>query len=138
MSKGVGNSIGRVILQLALGVMLAVAGIWALQGGGDASIKAIRSIFSGNVSNIIRIVYGIIELLAGILLVVELFAGDRFGKFDNILMLIVMIVWIIAIVLVDFMGSNGILNGGAKNFLSWLYQFSSHLIVLGSMIYLTN
>jgi hypothetical protein len=77
--------------------MLAVAGIWALQGGGDAAVGAIKEIFSGDLSRILCIVFGVIELLAGVLLIVELFAGDKFGKFDNVLMFIIMIVWIIAI-----------------------------------------
>lgn len=138
MSKGSGMSLGRLLLQIAVGVMLAVAGIWALQGGGDAAVGAIKEIFSGDLSRILCIVFGIIELLAGVLLIIELFAGDRFGKFDNILMFIIMIVWIVAIVLVDFLGKGGILNGGTRNFLEWLYNFASHLIVLGAMIYLNN
>lgn len=131
-------SIGRMVLQIALGVMLAVAGIWALQGDGDDAAAAIRSIFDGNIENILVIVFGVIELLAGILLIVELFAGERFGKFDSLLMIIVMIVWIVAIVLIDFLGAGGILKGGARHFLEWLYAFASHLIVLGAMLYLNN
>lgn len=138
MSKESGMSLGRLLLQIAVGVMLAVAGIWALQGGGDAAVGAIKEIFSGDLSRILCIVFGVIELLAGVLLIVELFAGDKFGKFDNILMFIIMIVWIVAIVLVDFLGKGGILNGGTRNFLSWLYNFASHLIVLGAMMYLNN
>ena len=138
MSKESGMSLGRLLLQIAVGVMLAVAGIWALQGGGDAAVGAIKEIFNGDLSRILCIVFGIIELIAGVLLIVELFAGDKFGKFDNVLMFIIMIVWIVAIVLVDFLGNGGILNGGTRNFLSWLYNFASHLIVLGAMMYLNN
>lgn len=138
MSKNSGMSIGKVLLQLALGVMLAVAGIWALQGGGDAAVEAIKGIFNGDIAKILVIVFGIIELLAGVLLIIELFAGEKFGKFDNILMFIIMIVWVIAIVLVDFLGKGGILNGGANNFLEWIYTFASHLIVLGAMVYLND
>lgn len=138
MSKGSGMSIGKVLLQLAVGVMLAVAGIWALQGGGDPAVGAIKEIFNGDVANILAIVFGVIELLAGVLLIIELFAGERFGKFDNVLMFIIMIVWVIAIVLVDFLCEGGILKGGANNFLKWLYTFASHLIVLGAMVYLND
>ena len=44
MSKESGMSLGRLLLQIAVGVMLAVAGIWALQGGGDAAVGAIKEI----------------------------------------------------------------------------------------------
>lgn len=138
MAKKSGASIGRLVLQLALGAMLAVAGIWAFQGGGDAASDAIKRIFGGDVGNILRIVFGVIELLAGVFLILELFMGDQFGKLDNILMLIVMIVWIVAIVLMDFVGNGGLFNGGIDNFLKWLYTFAGHLIVLGAMITLND
>ncbi len=131
-------SIGRIILQLAVGIMLAVAGIWALQGGGDAASAAIKGIFAGNVKNILVIVFAVIEIISGILLIVGLFVPNSMASFNKILLLIIMIVWIVAIVLIDFLGSSGIFNGGAKNFLSWLYQFANHLIVLGSLIVLQN
>ena len=81
----------------------------------------------------LKIIAGLEEITEG-----ELFIGDKFGGFGNVLMFIIMIVWIIAIVLIDFVGRGGILNGGARDFLSWLYDFSYHLIVLGAIIYLKD
>ena len=139
MAKKSGVTIGRLLLQLALGAMLAVAGIWSFQGHGDDAVGAIRAVFDGNVENVLVVVFGVIELLAGIFLILELFMGDQFGKLDNILMLIVMIVWIVAIVLMDFLAKGGLLNGfNAKNFLEWLYTFAAHLIILGAMITLKD
>ncbi|MBP3608669.1 MAG: hypothetical protein J6J11_10185 [Treponema sp.] len=126
-------SLIRLVLQIAVGAMLAVGGIWALQGGGDFGANAIRDVFNGDIEKILVIVFGVVELLAGIFLIIELFVGD-FGKLDNILMLIILIVWIVAIVLSDFLGGNGLFNGGAKNFLAWLYDFANHLIVLGALL----
>mgnify|MGYP003523944306 FL=1 len=135
MAKKSGVTIGRLLLQLALGAMLAVAGIWSFQRHGDDAVGAIRAVLDGNVENDLVVVFGVIELLAGIFLILELFMGDQFGKLDNILMLIVMIVWIVAIVLMDFLAKGGLLNGfNAKNFLEWLYTFAAHLIILGAMI----
>ena len=133
MSKKNGNLVlGRFILQLALGVMLAVAGIWALQGGGDAAAKSIAAVFNGSLGSTLKVVFGVVELLAGLFLVLELFIGDRFGALDNILQIIVLIVWIIAIVLMDFLGGN--FNLG----LNWFYQFASHMLVLGALVYLRD
>lgn len=136
MADGSRFSIGRVVLQIALGLMLSVAGIWALQGGGDAAVSAIRDIFDGDLEKILVIVLGIIELVAGVLLILGLFISRAMAAFNSILLLIIMIVWIAAIVLIDFLGGSGILKGGAKHFLSWCYQFSNHLIVLGALIIL--
>ena len=135
MAKSSNNSIGRIILQVALGVMLAVAGIWALADKkADPAVQALRSIFDGDAEKILVVVFAVIELLAGILLVVELFAGDRFGKFDNILGWIVIAVWAVAIVLMDFLDGNLL----KPDVLPWLYQLSGHCIILGSLIYLND
>ena len=123
-----------LILQIAVGAMLAVVGIWALQGGGDFAARAIKGLVSGNAGNILVIVFGVIELLVGVFMILKIVIGDRFGSFGTVLALIAIIVWIIAIVLSDILGANGILNGGAKNFLEWLYTFAQHLIILGAIL----
>ena len=140
MGKANNFSLGRLLLQIAVGAMLTVAGIWALQGGGDAGIAAIRDLIgSKDVESILCIVFGIIELIAGIFLILELFIGDKIGSLGKILMLIIMIVWIIAIVLIDFLGSGSLFNHGSHwNFLKWLYELAYHLIVLGAIIVLQN
>ena len=140
MGKASNFSLGRLLLQIAVGAMLSVAGIWALQGGGDAGIAAIRDLIDArNVESILCIVFGIIELIAGVFLILELFIGDKIGSLSKILMIIIMIVWIIAIVLIDFIGSGSLLNHGSRwNFLSWLYNFAYHLIVLGALVVLQN
>ena len=123
-----------LVLNLAVGAMLAVGGIWALQGGGDFGCKAIKSIFNGDIAKILAIVFGVVELLSGIFIILQLFIGDRMGTFGSILKLIVVIVWVVAIDLADFLGNGGLLNGGANNFLSWLYAFAMHLIVLCALL----
>ena len=123
-----------LILQIAVGAMLAVGGIWALQGGGDFAARAIKGLVSGNAGNILVIVFGVIELLVGVFMILKIVIGDRFGSFGTVLALIAIIVWIIAIVLSDILGANAILNGGAKNFLEWLYTFAQHLIILGAIL----
>lgn len=123
-----------LILQIAVGAMLAVGGIWALQGGGDFAARAIKGLVSGNAGNILVIAFGVIELLVGVFMILKIVIGDRFGSFGTVLALIAIIVWIVAIVLSDILGAGGILNGGAKNFLEWLYTFAQHLIILGAIL----
>ena len=123
-----------LVLNIAVGTLLAVGGIWALQGGGDFGCKAIKSIFNGDIAKILAIVFGVIELLSGIFIILQLFIGDRMGTFGSILKLIVIIVWAVAIVLADFLGNGGLLNGGMNHFLSWLYDFAMHMIVLCALL----
>lgn len=132
MAKTIKFSVGRFILQIALGLFFLVGGIWALTGGGDAASLAIKEIFSDNLRTILMIVFGIIEILCGIFLILELFLTTSLKNLRKILLLIIAIVWIVAIVLIDFFGGHGLFH--TKAFLSWLYQFAGHLIVLGGII----
>ncbi|MBQ0002457.1 MAG: hypothetical protein KBT21_02855 [Treponema sp.] len=124
-------SFGKLILQIALGAMLVVGGIWALTGSGDFGCNSLNAIFTGEMLKIVKIVFGVIELLAGVFLIIELFSSGVFGKFDKVLMIIIWIVWIVAIILGDFLSKGGLLSKGFS--WQWLYNFASHLIVLGAM-----
>lgn len=130
-------SAALLLLQIAVGVMLAIGGIQALQGGGDFAAKSIKSIFSGfsgDLANILAVVFGVIELLVGIFMILKIVIGDRFGSFGSVLAFIAIIVWIVAIVLSDIIGAGSILSGGANSFLSWLYVFAQHLVILGALL----
>lgn len=134
MSKNSDLRILSIIANVSVSLMLAVGGIWALQGGGDFGCRAIKSIFSGDAAKILVLVFGGIELLSGIFILLQLFIGDRIGTFSKILKFIVVIVWIAAIVVSDFFGSKGLFNGGVSNFLSWLYTLATHLIILVALL----
>ncbi len=122
------TSLFWTVLNIAVGAMLAVGGIWALQGGGDFGCTAIKSIFRGDLARILVIVFGVIELLSGIFIVLQLFVGDRMGTFGSLLKLIIVIVWAVAIILADFV------HGNFNDFLNWLYNFALHLIVLCALL----
>ncbi len=148
MGKGKGISIGKLILQLALGIMLAVAGIWVFANsdkGGDAAVNAIRKLFdSKDLGNIIAVVFGILELVAGAYLILEPFIGDKFGGIAAIASLGVVILWAVAIVLIDFCGTGGLFKATIsigdvedfEDFLKWFYQLAGHAAVLGGLIYI--
>ena len=93
MSKNSSFSIGRILLQIALGLLLTVAGIWTFMGGGDEGVSAIKNVIDNKTLETILIyAYGVIEVISGVFLILSLFIGDRLGAFGNILMIIIMIV----------------------------------------------
>lgn len=120
-------SIGRLLLQVALGIVLAVAGIWALQGHGDSAAT-----WLSKQADILGIIFGVIELLAGIFLILELFIGDRMGSFGNIINWIVIIVFAVVLVI------DAINASWNRNFLSSLYDLAKNLVLLGGMWYLKD
>ena len=120
-----------VILTIAVGCMLAVSGIYALQGkSADMAVKGLRSIFDGNAENIVVIVFGVIELVAGVFVVIKCFVGNL--PFSKVLSLIVIIVWLAVIILSDILG--GI---GKPDFLAWLLHLSKDLIIFCAIL-ITN
>ena len=146
MGKSVKSlSIGKLILQLAIGVMLLVAGIWVF---ANEAVKAIRKIFDNkDLGKTIGIVFGAIELVCGAFLILEPFVA-ALSKYTSIASLAVVVIWAIAIVLIDFCGTGagGLFKPsisigdieGSEDLLKWLYQFAGHASVLGALIYLRD
>ena len=121
-------NIGRFILQIALGLFLALGGIWALNGGGDEATK-----WLSKQADVLKIIFGVVELLAGIFLIVELFVGDKIGKVTKILNWVIIIIFAVIIVISDLL--NGSWN---KDFLNAAYNLSKNLVFLGGMWYLND
>ena len=59
MGKKSSISLGRLLLQIALGLLLAIGGIYALQDKGSDIAIAITETFKGDVGNIVRIVFAV-------------------------------------------------------------------------------
>lgn len=129
---------GTLVLQIALGLLFVVGGIWTLQNGnGDEISRAIRHIFNSDVSKVLCIVFGIIEIVAGVFLILRLFANIA-TNLDSLLMIIIMICWIVCIILIDFISDSGIINNLNSGFLPWTYRFAGHLLVLGAILKVKN
>lgn len=140
--------LGFVFIQFALSIFLIVSGIITVQLDGSifGTIKAslsgneiahaVYDIFGhGDISGLIIIVLGLFEIIAGVFLFLRFFVA--MGKWSDIFLFIIMCFWIAVIVLVDVLGSYGILGSALKStesFMSFLKSFSSHLLVLGSML----
>ena len=152
MGKSIKNaSIGKLILQLAIGALLVVAGIWVFsntQSGGDEAVKAIRKIFDDkDFGKMIGIVFGAIELVAGAFLILEPFVGI-IRNYTSLVIIAVLAIWIVATILIDFCGTGagGLLKPSiaigdiekTEDFLKWLYQFAGHLTVIGALLYLRD
>lgn len=128
------KTIGTFVLQIALSLFFIVGGIWTLQGNrGDEVASAIHSIFENNAADITCIIFGIIEIIAGVFLFLRLFVSLN-TNLDTFLIIIIMICWIVAIVIIDFIGKNGIANNLDKNFLAFINRFAKHLLILGAII----
>jgi len=121
------SRIGNFLLYIAVALYLFANGILGFDKKGDFSEMA-GTIFKGDVANLVTIILSVIALIAGVLLLLQLFkiAIPRI----ELIMLIIIIVWIVFMVIVDIIQP----IQGKIDFMPYLVQLASHLMVLGALI----
>ena len=116
-------------LQISLALMfiaLGILGINSFNSGGAEFMRGMSKTFGGN-SDFIPILMAIIELVAGALLLVSLFAPIP-EKLMSLLLLIIFIFWAVNIVLLFIV--DGLFE---PNFIQWPAEISPQLVILTSL-----
>ena len=118
-----------LFLQLALALMfiaMGIAGITHYNSGGAEFLRGLNKAF-GRSSNVIPIIMAVVELVAGVLLVINLF-GVIPGRVASLLLLIIVIYWGFTIVMTYFV--DGLFE---PDLLVWLGNISPKLVVFASL-----
>jgi len=122
------RSIGGIILYIGIALYLLTAGLIGIFGKGGEFSGMVGSILGGGgLSTAIAIIFSVMAIVAGVLLLLQLF-GMEFGIIETIL-IVFAVLWIIFIIVHDILG---LIRGGG-NFLSWLSGLAIHLVVLGAI-----
>ena len=134
MAKGA-TSIWKTILQIALAVMLIIGGLNVFLGEGkDDLVKAVANVFSnGTVKDVVTYALAAVELIAGVLLILDFFNVKSLDKLDDIFLAIIMICWVVVfIVLGDFVT---LFKGGIKGneILPFLVSLAKNCIMVSAM-----
>ena len=132
MAKGKGmTSMWKTILQIAMAVLLIIGGLSVfMKAPDDPLIKAVCSIFIGQVKTIVVYALAVIEIICGVLLILDFFNIKALDKLDDIFLLIIMICWIVVfIVLGDIIP----LVKGQIKFLPFLVQLAKDAIMVAAM-----
>ena len=135
MGKGAA-SFWSTILQIALAIMLIIGGcnvffgtFWSKIAYSDELISNVGNLFNGTLKDIVIYALAVIEILAGILLILDLFKVKSLDKLDDICILIIMILWLVVfIVLGDIIP----LIKGNLRFVNFLAKISKDLVILCS------
>ena len=132
MSKLSAKSFGIVLLQTSLAVILFLSGLSIfIDGSRNEVISTIGAIFANhNVRDMIAYSIAIIELLAGVLLVLDFFSVNSLERTINFALIIIIIIWIIFMVIADVFP---LLNNRIA-FIHWLYKLAQHMLVLAGLI----
>ena len=122
------RSIGGFILYIGIALYLLAMGLIGIFGQGGEFNVMVSSIFGGGgLSTAIAIIFSVVAIIAGILLLLQMF-GMEFGVIE-IILIVFAVLWIIFIVVHDILG----LFKGSGNFLFWLSGLAIHLVVLGAI-----
>ena len=135
MGKGAA-SFWSTILQIALAIMLIIGGcnvffgtFWSKIAYSDELISNVSDLFNGTLKDIVIYALAVIEILAGILLILDLFKVKSLDKLDDICILIIMILWLV--VFIVFGDIIPLIKGNLK-FVNFLSKISRDLVILCS------
>ena len=135
MGKGAA-SFWSTILQIALAIMLIIGGcnvffgtFWSEIAYSDELISNVGNLFNGTLKDIVIYALAVIEILAGILLILDLFKVKSLDKLDDICILIIMILWLV--VFIVFGDIIPLIKGNLK-FVNFLSKISRDLVILCS------
>ena len=144
MAKGT-TSIWKTILQIALAVMFIIGGLNVFMNAGkgfnqligatgDPLVTAVSNLFErGTLRDVIVYVLAAVELIAGVLLILDFFNVKSLDKLDDIFLAIIMICWVVVfIVLGDFVGlfKNGIKG---NEILPFLVSLAKNCLMVSAM-----
>jgi uncharacterized membrane protein YphA (DoxX/SURF4 family) len=144
MAKGA-TSIWKTILQIALAVMFIIGGLNVFMNAGkgfnqligatgDPLVTAVSNLFErGTLRDVIVYVLAAVELIAGVLLILDFFNVKSLDKLDDIFLAIIMICWVVVfIVLGDIVG---LFKGGieGKEILPFLDSLAKNCLMVSAM-----
>jgi len=125
---GIRGGVGQFIWQIAVAMYLIANGILGLNKRGD--FKTIFDfVFKGSFSDMVVMIVSIIALLAGILVLFEMFKV-KFSFLDELLF-VVAIIWFVYIVIEIFYWLS---SGLGNNLWDIIQKLAVHLMVLGSLL----
>jgi uncharacterized membrane protein YphA (DoxX/SURF4 family) len=132
------KSAGSLILQISLAILFLIQGINTVFYGS----LPFRQLFgSDELGKIVGIILGIVEIAAGVILIIQFFTPVG-SSVNSLFLLILLIVVIAEIVFYDVLGSHGLMYGkifaSRDRFFSFLESLAGHLLMLGAIIIVKN
>ena len=131
------KSIGGILLNFAVAIYLLATGILGLTGrkyfpNGEIR-RAVTSLFKGNFAETLIIVLAILAIAAGAFILLKFFGISI--PITELLLIILAIVWVVFILMIDIVYP---INHKGNNFVDWMRNFASHLMVLAGITLATE
>ena len=136
MAKTSNRGLGALFLRIALACYFIITGLCMLGVGGSVKASeagaAIYEIFSGDLAKILVIVVAILLLLGGVCIAITIFRD--LGNFDNTIMLVLTIIWIVIAVVADVFSKSFGVNKLDGNAMFWILNVAKDLLIIGGLL----
>ena len=126
--SGIKGGIGQLLWKISVALYLIANGVLGLNKRGDFR-TIFDFVFKGSFADMVVMIVSIIALLAGILVLFEMFKV-KFSFLDELLF-VVAIIWFVYVVIEILYWLRG---GMGNNLWDRIQTFAAHLMVLGSLL----
>ena len=136
MAKTSNRGLGALLLRIALAAYFIITGLCMLGVGGSIKSSeagaAIYEIFSGDLAKIVAIVVAIVLLVGGVCIAITMFRD--LGSWDNTVMLILTIIWVVIAVIADVFSHSFGVNKLDGNAMFWILNVAKDLLIIGGLL----
>lgn len=136
MAKTSNRGLGALLLRIALAAYFIITGLCMLGVGGSIKSSeagaAIYEIFSGDLAKIVAIAVAIVLLIGGVCVAITIFRD--LGNWDNTVMLIITVIWIVIAVVADVFSRSFGVNKLDGNAMFWILNVAKDLLIIGGLL----
>ncbi len=136
MATKTNKGLGALLLRIALAAYFIITGLCMLGVGGSVKASeagaAIYEIFSGDLAKIVAIVVAIVLLVGGVCIAITMFRD--LGSWDNTVMLILTIIWVVIAVIADVFSRSFGVNKLDGNAMFWILNVAKDLLIIGGLL----
>ena len=136
MAKTTNSGLGALFLRIALAAYFIITGLCMLGVGGSIKSSeagaAIYEIFSGDLAKIVAIAVAIVLLIGGVCVAITIFRD--LGNWDNTVMLVLTVLWIVMAVVADVFSRSFGVNKLDGNAMFWILNVAKDLLIIGGLL----
>ena len=136
MANTSNKGLGALFLRIALAAYFIITGLCMLGVGGSIKSSeagaAIYEIFSGDLAKIVAIAVAIVLLIGGVCVAITIFRD--LGNWDNTVMLVLTILWIVIAVVADVFSRSFGVNKLDGNAMFWILNVAKDLMIIGGLL----
>ena len=136
MANTSNKGLGALFIRIALAAYFIITGLCMLGVGGSIKSSeagaAIYEIFSGDLAKIVAIAVAIVLLIGGVCVAITIFRD--LGNWDNTVMLVLTVLWIVIAVVADVFSRSFGVNKLDGNAMFWILNVAKDLLIIGGLL----